>query len=100
MLQMKRKPTSPGEILQEEFLSPLGMTQRQLSDHLGCDVKVINRIVNGRAAVTAVMALKLAAALKTSPEFWLNAQEAVEIYEASRRLKKLPRPVLTPAHAV
>src|SRR3990167_1508057 len=98
MLQMKRKPTSPGEILQEEFLSPLGMTQRQLSDHLGCDVKVINRIVNGRAAVTAVMALKLAAAFKTSPEFWLNAQEAVEIYEASRRLKKLPRPGLSTAH--
>ncbi len=100
MFRLKRKPTSPGEILQEEFLNPLGMNQRQLSDHLGCDVKVINRIVNGRAAITAVMALKLAAAFKTTPEFWLNAQEAVEIYEASRRLKKLPRPVLAPAHAV
>jgi len=48
-----RKPTTPGEILREEFLGPLGMTQKQLADHLGCDVKVVNRIVNGRAAVTA-----------------------------------------------
>lgn len=45
------------------------------------------------------MALKLAAAFKTSPEFWLNAQEAVDIYEASKKLKKLPRPLLAMAHA-
>ena len=57
-----RPPTTPGEILHEEFLLPLGMTQKQLADHVGCDVKVINRIVNGRSAVTPVMALKLGAA--------------------------------------
>jgi len=39
-----RKPTSPGEILREEFLTPLGMTQKQLANHLGCDVKVVNRL--------------------------------------------------------
>ena len=76
------------------------MSQGELAQHIGCDVKVINRIVNGRTSVTATMALKLAAAFKTSPEFWVNAQEAVEIYEASRRLKKLPRPILSAAHAV
>ena len=43
----------PGEILREEFLVPLGLTQKELADHLGCDVKVINRIVNGRTSVTA-----------------------------------------------
>jgi len=52
-----RKPTSPGEILREEFLTPLGMTQKQLANHLGCDVKVVNRLVNGRTSVTAEMAL-------------------------------------------
>ena len=52
----RRKPTSPGEILREEYLAPLGMTQKQLADHLGCDVKVVNRIVNGRSAVTATVA--------------------------------------------
>jgi addiction module HigA family antidote len=89
-----RKPTSPGEILKEEFLIPLAMTQKQLADHLGCDVKVVNRLVNGRTSVTAEMALKLGATFRTTPGFWLNAQKAVDLYEAAKRLKKLPKPVL------
>jgi len=91
---MTRAPTTPGEFLKEEFLVPLALTQKQLADHLGCDVKVINRIVNGRSAVTAEMALKLGAAFETSPEFWLNAQEAVDIYNASQRLTTLPTALL------
>ena len=90
----RRKPTTPGEILREEFLVPLGMTQKVLADHLGCDLKVVNRIVNGRSAVTAEMALKLGAAFRTSPEFWMNAQKAVDLWEASRQLGALPRPLL------
>jgi addiction module HigA family antidote len=70
----KREPTRPGEILLEKFLKSLGLTQRRLADHLSCDVKVINRIVNGRTGVTPEMALKLGAAFQTSPEFWLNAR--------------------------
>ena len=46
VLTRRRKPTTPGEILREEFLLPLGMTQRQLAGHLVCDLKVINRIIN------------------------------------------------------
>ena len=42
-----RRPTTPGEILREEFLKPLKLTQKTLADHVGCDIKVINRIVNG-----------------------------------------------------
>jgi addiction module HigA family antidote len=91
MIRIRRKPTSPGEILGEEFLKPLGMTQKRLADHIGCDVKVINRLVNERSALTATVALKLAATFGTSPEFWMNAQRAVDIYNASRKLKKLPR---------
>jgi antitoxin HigA-1 len=87
----RREPTSPGEILQEEFLTPLGLTQKQLADHIGCDVKVVNRIVNRRAAVTAEMALKLGAALRTTPEFWLNAQKAVDLHRAAARIGPLPR---------
>lgn len=87
----KRKPTTPGEILQEEYLTPLGLTQKKLADHIGYDVKVINRLVNGRTALTASLALKLAAALNTSPEFWLNAQKAVDIFEASKEVGKLPK---------
>ena len=90
----RRKPTTPGEILREEFLAPLGLSQKDLAIHLGCDLKVINRIVNGRSAVTAEMALKLGAALRTTPEFWLNAQKAIDIHRAIRQLVKLPKPLL------
>lgn len=89
----RRKPTTPGEILREEFLVPLGVSQREFADHLGCDIKVVNRIVNGRSAVTAEMALKLGAALRTSPEFWLNAQKAVDLHHAAERAASLPEPI-------
>jgi len=91
---MSRKPTSPGEILNAEFLVPMGLTQKELADHLGCDIKVINRIINERTSVTAEMALRLSSAFKTTPDFWLNAQKAVDIYSASRALTKLPAPIL------
>jgi addiction module HigA family antidote len=91
--EMTRKPTTPGEILDEEFLQPLGMSQKELADHLGCDVKVINRIVNGRTSVTAEMALKLGASFRTSPDFWLNAQQAIDLYEARSHVRQLPKPL-------
>ncbi|MBI4610706.1 MAG: HigA family addiction module antidote protein [Candidatus Rokubacteria bacterium] len=94
---MKRKPTAPGEILREEFLIPLKLTQKRLADHIGCDFKVINRIVNQRAQVTPRLAIKLAAAFSTTPDFWLNAQKMVDIYNASRQLKRLPKPLLKKA---
>ncbi len=90
----RRTPTGPGEILSEEFLIPLGMTQKQLADHLGCDVKVVNRLVNGRTSVSAEMALKLGATFRTSAEFWLNAQKAVDLFRAQQKLTELPAPVL------
>jgi addiction module HigA family antidote len=90
----RREPTSPGEILREEFLVPLGMTQKQVADHLGCDVKVINRLVNGRTSVTADMALRLGAAFRTTPDFWLNAQKAVDLHRAAKRGEALPAPLL------
>lgn len=93
-MRRKREPTSPGEILRDEFLFPLGMTQKKLADHIGCDVKVINRIVNGRTSVSAEMALKLGATFSTSPEFWLNAQKAVDLFRAEARIRRLPSPVL------
>ncbi len=90
----RRKPTSPGEILRDEFLVPLELTQRALADSLGCDVKVVNRLVNGRTSVSAEMAIKLGAAFRTTPEFWLNAQKAVDLHRAARRVTHLPRPLL------
>jgi addiction module HigA family antidote len=94
MTKPRRQPTPPGEILQEEFLVPLRLTQKQLADHIACDIKVINRIVNGRTSVTAEMALKLGAAFRTTAEFWLNAQKAVDLHRAAERLQDLPKPLL------
>ena len=94
VLRQRREPTSPGEILREEFLLPLGMTQKRLAEHLRCDVKVVNRLVNGRTSVSAAMALKLGATFGTTPEFWLNAQKAVDIYRALCDGLDLPRPIV------
>ena len=88
-----RKPTTPGEILKEEFLAELKISQKQLAEHIGCDIKVINRIINGRSSVTAEMAVRLACALNTSAQFWLNAQQAVDIYDALSKIKSLPEPI-------
>lgn len=98
MIRIQREPTTVGEILKEEFLGPLGMSQKQLADHVVCDVKVINRLVNGRTSLSAEMALKLAATFNTTPEFWMNAQKAMDLYAANQKLKRLPKPVdLDPA---
>lgn len=94
MITIEREPTSPDEILQEEFLTPLGISQKQLADHLGCDVKVINRIVNNKSSVTPEMALKLGSALNTSPHFWLNAQQAVDIYRVKKKTRVFPQPIV------
>lgn len=90
---MKRKPTSPGEILNEEFIKPLGLTQKELANHLGCDYKVINRIINERASVSPEMAVKLAAAFETTPDFWLNAQMAIDLWMLRTQRPKI-RPLI------
>lgn len=90
---MKRKPTSPGEILFEEFLVPLEMTQKELAEHLKCDYKVVNRIINEKATVTPEMAMKLSAAFNTTPTFWLNAQMAVDLWKLRTKKPKI-RPLI------
>lgn len=79
---------------------PLEMSQRQLAEHIKQDVKVINRIVNGRSAVTAEVALKLAATFRTTPEFWLNAQKAVDLYLARKKVGELPKALVAPSRAI
>lgn len=74
MLPENRIPTHPGEILQEQFLEPLGLTQVALADHLGVPVQRINEIVRGKRGVTPETAWLLAQAFDTSPEFWIALQ--------------------------
>lgn len=90
MWKYNRKPTPPGEILSEEFLKPLKLTQKQCADHLGVDIKVINRIINSKSSITPVMAVRLASAFGTTPEFWLNAQIATDLWKIAQSSLKLP----------
>ncbi len=82
-----KKPTVPGEILDSKFISPQGWTQKEVADMIGCDIKVVNRIVNGRQSISPIMAIKLSKLTKTSAEFWLSAQNKVDLYEAEKRMK-------------
>ena len=77
----KRKPTTPGEILNEEFMKPLSLTQKALAEHINVDIKVINRLINGKTSVSTELALKLGAALGTTAEFWLVAQNELDLFE-------------------
>ncbi len=77
-----RAPTPPGEMLLEEFIKPLGITQAQLADRIGVSYVRLNEIVNGRRGITPSTALRLAKALGTSPQFWLNGQLALDLYRA------------------
>lgn len=90
----KRTPTSPGEILTEEFLKPLKLTQKDLADHLEVDIKVINRLINKRTSLSAEMAIKLAACFQTTPDFWLSAQYEIDLFEAKKKITKLPKPIV------
>lgn len=84
MPKRTRRPTSPGEILRYEFLEPRELTQRELANHIGCEVKAINRLVNGRSRVSAKMALALGSAFETTPQFWLNLQNSLDLFDAPK----------------
>ncbi len=75
-----RVPTSPGEMLLEEFLKPLGMTQVKLAERIRGPYVRVNELVNGKRRVTPSTALRLAKAFGTTPEFWLNGQLALDLY--------------------
>ena len=74
MIPENRIPTHPGEILLEEFLKPLELTQVQLAQHIGVPTQRINEIVNGKRGITPETAWLLAQAFGTTPEFWMNLQ--------------------------
>lgn len=75
----KIKPVHPGEVLQEEFLMPLGLSQHRLSLAIGVDPRRINEIVLEKRGVTANTALRLARYFKTTPEFWLGLQAQYDL---------------------
>ena len=82
MLSTERKPLSAGEMLREEFLTPMGLTQGALAEAMGVQRKLVNELCNDRRAVTADTALMLARVFGNSPEFWLNVQRRTDLWEA------------------
>jgi addiction module HigA family antidote len=89
MLPKNRPPTHPGEILLHEFLRPLGITQVELAKSLGVPVQRVNTIINGKRGITAETALLLAKKFKTSPQVWLNLQNAWDLWHAAHRRSRL-----------
>ena len=86
MIPRARKPTHPGEILLEEFLQPMKLTQMELAHRMGVPVQRINTLINGKRDMTAETAILLSRTLKTTPEFWMNLQGACDLYEAREHL--------------
>ena len=81
-LPKNRRPTPPGEIFLEEFLVPLEITQKDAAERLRISYPRMNEIVNGKRAVTPDTALRLARFTGTEPAFWLNLQQAVDLWDA------------------
>jgi antitoxin HigA-1 len=88
MTPKNRRPTHPGVILLEHFLVPKNMTQVELAHKIGVSIQRINTLINGKRDMTAETAVLLSRALKTTPEFWMNLQMQVDIYDAMAKLKK------------
>lgn len=81
-LPSHRRPTHPGEVFREEFLAPLGMTQREAAERLRISYPRMNEIINGKRSVTPDTALRFARLTGTEPDFWLNLQQALDLWDA------------------
>jgi antitoxin HigA-1 len=82
MMMTKRQPVSVGEVLTEEFMTPLGLTQNALALAMGVQRKHVNELCNGRRVVTAPTALILAKVFGNTPDFWLNVQRRTDLWKA------------------
>ena len=92
-----RAPTHPGEMLLEEFLKPMGMTQRDLANSINVPYQRVNEIINGRRGITPSTALRLSKVFGVSADFWMNIQLRWDLYFAKKsesdalsRIKPLP----------
>lgn len=97
---LRRRPTTPGEVLRDEFLTQHDVTQDEFAEAIGMSRLTVNQIINGKRSITAETALRLAVATETSPEFWLRLQVNVDLYEARSKLgsslKKVVAVIKTP----
>lgn len=87
MIPKNRRPTHPGEILRYEYLEPLNMTQQQLADTIGVTRVRINEIIVGKRSVTPDTAFRLAKYFNTTPNFWINLQINVDMWDTLQSYK-------------
>ena len=80
-----REPTHPGEMLLEEFLKPMGISQKELADSIKVPFQRVNEIVHGRRGISPSTSLRLAKFFGTSPDFWLNLQQKYELYYTQKK---------------
>ena len=91
MLMTKAQPVSVAEILVDEFMAPLGLTQAALADAMGVPRKHVNELCNGRRSVTVPTALIMARVFNTSADFWLNLQRRNDLWAAMHSPRELER---------
>lgn len=84
----KRKPFTPGEILVEEFMKPYDLTQGQLAEKIGVERRRINEIINGKRSITSDTAIRLGRFFGMAPEYWLNLQMKIALWEELHNPKK------------
>ncbi len=82
------RPTHPGEMLREDFMPDYGLTVKNLAEALGVSRQTINELLRERRSLSPEMALRLSRLFGNTPEFWLNAQREVDLWDASRKIKK------------
>jgi addiction module HigA family antidote len=85
---MKRRPTHPGEMLLEDFMPDYGLTVAGLAQAAGVSRQSVNELLRGRRAVSPEMALRLSRLFGNSPDFWLNAQRAVDLWDAAQEMRR------------
>ncbi len=85
-----RSPTHPGEMLLEEFLKPMKLTQMQFARHVGWTCAKLSEIIHGKRGVSPDAALTLGEAFKMEPEFWLHLQLAWDVWHAKHLHKSIP----------
>jgi len=91
MIITKKEPVNVGEMLVEEFLGPMGITQSQLANAMGVSRRTVNELCTGKRAVTADTALMLSKVFSNTPDFWLNLQRRNDIWQALHSNKRKAR---------
>jgi addiction module HigA family antidote len=86
--EVKRKPTHPGEVLKEDFMAPLKLTQTELAKALKTSFRTVNEILNEKRSISPEMALRLARYFGTTPDVWLGLQADYDLFKARLKSKK------------